>query len=269
MFILNRSLFQAHPFHMVFPSPWPALSSLSLFNITLTGVLVIQTFINTISFLLLSFICIFTTMCYWFKDIITESTYLGNHTLAVQRGLYIGLALFIISEALFFLAIFWTYFHSSISPTVELGNRWPPARLQPINPFEFPLLNTIILLSSGVSVTYAHHYIIQGNRKNYLLGLLYTILLALLFTVLQGTEYYSSPFTISDGVFGSCFFFGTGFHGFHVIIGTIFLLFSLGLGFFYHLSSTHHLGLEFSIMYWHFVDIVWLILYIVVYFWSY
>ena len=269
MIIFDKSIFQAHPFHLVLPSPWPILSSVSLLNVTFTGVLSIQGFTNIVLFLLMSYISLFGAMFYWFKDITTESTYLGNHTLAVQRGLFIGIALFIVTEALFFLAIFWTYFHSSLSPTIELGIQWPPAGIQAIDPFEFPLLNTIILLSSGVSVTYAHHSLIHGNRYYYLMGLSFTIFLALLFTVLQAVEYSASLFTISDGIFGSCFFFGTGFHGFHVIIGTLFLWFSLGRGFLYHFTLTHHLGLEASLMYWHFVDVVWIILYIAVYYWGY
>lgn len=268
MIVLNRSSFQAHPFHLVLPSPWPILTSVSLLSITFAGVLIMHTFVNMLSILLMSIVSLVSTMFYWFKDITIEATYLGNHTLAVQRGLYLGIALFIISEALFFLAIFWTYFHSSLSPTVELGSQWPPAGIQAIDPFEFPLLNTLILLSSGISVTYAHHSLIQANRNKYLRGLLFTVLLALLFTLFQSVEYSASLFTISDGVFGSCFFFGTGFHGLHVIIGTIFLLFSLHRGLSYHLTQTHHLGLESSLMYWHFVDIVWIELYIAVYYWG-
>jgi len=137
-------------------------------------------------------------------------TYLGNHTNAVQRGLNLGVGLFIVSEALFFLAIFWTFFHSSLSPNIELGAQWPPMGINGINPFELPLLNTIILLSSVVLVTYAHHSVIQGNRRGALYGLVYTILLAVLFTALQGIEYTVSSFTISDGIYGSCFYFGTG-----------------------------------------------------------
>ena len=137
-------------------------------------------------------------------------TYLGNHTSAVQKGLNLGVGLFIVSEALFFLAIFWTFFHSSLSPNIELGAQWPPMGINGINPFELPLLNTIILLSSGITVTYSHHSIIQGNRRGALYGLVYTILLAVLFTALQGIEYTVSSFTISDGIYGSCFYFGTG-----------------------------------------------------------
>jgi len=137
-------------------------------------------------------------------------TYLGNHTLAVQRGLNMGVALFIVSEGLFFLAIFWAFFHSALSPTVELGAQWPPMGIEAVNPFELPLLNTVILLSSGVTVTYAHHSLIQGNRSAALYGLVCTVILAIVFTALQGIEYSISSFTISDGAYGSCFYFGTG-----------------------------------------------------------
>jgi len=137
-------------------------------------------------------------------------TYLGNHTLAVQRGLNLGVGLFIVSEALFFLAIFWTFFHSALSPAVELGAMWPPLGIEAIDPFELPLINTVLLLASGFTVTYAHHFLINGKRGKALYGLLYTIILATIFTALQGVEYSVSSFTISDGAFGSCFYFGTG-----------------------------------------------------------
>jgi cytochrome c oxidase subunit 3 len=180
-------------------------------------------FDSALYFLGLSLLSLILSMSLWFRDIIAEGTYIGNHTLAVQRGLNMGVALFIASEGLFFLAIFWAFFHSALSPTVELGAMWPPLGIEAINPFELPLLNTVILLSSGVTVTYAHHCLIQGNRSGALYGLIYTIVLAVIFTACQGVEYSVAPFTISDGAFGTCFYFGTGFHGLHVMIGTAFL----------------------------------------------
>ena len=196
-------------------------------------------------------------------------TYLGNHTYAVQRGINIGVGLFIVSEVFFFLTIFWAFFHSSISPSIELGTQWPPMGIEGVNPFELPLLNTIILLSSGVTITFAHHSLIQGNRKGALYGTVFTILLAIVFTGLQGLEYTVSSFTISDSVYGSCFYFGTGFHGLHVIIGTIFLVVGFWRLLAYHLTDHHHCGFESAILYWHFVDVVWLFLYISVYYWGY
>lgn len=265
---LVRSNFQAHPFHLVSPSPWPLYTSISLFNLTLTGVLTMHGFNLGQNFFFLSLLSLILSMSFWFRDVISEGTYLGNHTLAVQRGLNMGVALFIISEGLFFLGIFWAYFHSALSPTVELGSHWPPAGIDSINPFELPLLNTVILLSSGVTVTYAHHSLIEGNRNGALNGTLLTIILALIFTGLQGVEYTVSSFTISDGTFASCFYFGTGFHGLHVMIGTAFIAVGLWRILAYHLTDNHHLGYESSILYWHFVDIVWLFLYVSVYYWG-
>jgi cytochrome c oxidase subunit 3 len=219
-------------------------------------------------FLILAFVSVIFSMSFWFRDVISESTYLGNHTLSVQRGLNMGVALFIVSEALFFLAIFWAFFHSALAPTVELGAQWPPMGIEAINPFELPLLNTILLLSSGVTVTYAHHSLIEGNRKSALYGLIATIILAVVFTGFQGVEYTVSSFTLADGVFGSCFYFGTGFHGLHVMIGTAFLSVGLWRVLAYHLTDNHHLGLEAGILYWHFVDVVWLFLFISIYYWG-
>ena len=265
---LIRSNFQAHPFHLVSPSPWPILTCVSLYALTTSGVLTAHGFTNAVDFSPLALISLICSMSFWFRDIISEGTYMGNHTLAVQRGLNMGVALFIVSEALFFLAIFWTFFHSALSPTVELGAQWPPMGIEAVNPFELPLLNTVLLLSSGFTVTYAHHSLIQGLRSGALQGLVFTVVLAIVFTALQGIEYSASSFTISDGTFGSCFYFGTGFHGLHVIIGTAFVAVGLWRLLAYHLTENHHLGLESGILYWHFVDVVWLFLFISIYYWG-
>ena len=264
-----KKLFQNHPYHLVMPSPWPINTSISLFTLTVSGALFMHGFPYIGYILSLAFVSLLFSMFLWFKDISSESTFLGNHTNAVQRGLNIGFGLFIVSEALFFLAIFWAYFHSSISPNIELGANWPPMGIKGINPFELPLLNTVILLSSGVTVTYSHHSLIQGNRKGGLYGIIVTVLLALIFTLFQAVEYKVSSFTISDAIYGSCFFFGTGFHGLHVIIGTLFLSVGLLRFYTYQITDHHHLGLESGILYWHFVDVVWLILYFAVYYLGY
>jgi hypothetical protein len=155
---IHRSNFQAHPFHLVSPSPWPLYTSISLLTLTTSGVLSFHGFNNSEYFLTLAFFTLVLSMSFWFRDIISEGTYIGNHTLAVQRGLNMGVALFIVSEALFFVAIFWTFFHSALSPTVELGAMWPPMGIEAINPFELPLLNTVILLSSGVCLIWKRFY---------------------------------------------------------------------------------------------------------------
>lgn len=264
----TRSNFQAHPFHLVSPSPWPLYTCIALLTLTTSGVSTMHGFSKADTILMLAFFSLISSMTLWWRDVISEGTYLGNHTLAVQRGLNMGVALFIVSEALFFLAIFWAFFHSALSPTVELGAQWPPMGIEAINPFELPLLNTVILLSSGVFVTYAHHSLIQGNRKGALYGLVATVLLAIVFTGFQGIEYSVSSFTISDGAFGSCFYFATGFHGLHVMIGTAFIAVGLWRVLAYHSTGDHHVGLESSILYWHFVDVVWLFLFVSIYYWG-
>ncbi len=241
---------------------------MGLFVLTINAALSMHGFINNYYFVYLSAFIVISCMSFWFRDIISEGTFIGNHTLAVQKGLNLGVILFIVSEALFFMAIFWAFFHSALTPTIELGAQWPPIGIEPVNPFELPLLNTVILLSSGATITYAHHSFIAKYREATLYGSIATIILACVFTLFQGIEYSVSSFTISDGVFGTCFFFGTGFHGVHVIIGTIFL----GVAFFriilYHMTNNHHLGFESGILYWHFVDVVWLFLFFSMYYWG-
>jgi len=265
---LIRSSFQDHPFHLVSPSPWPLYISICLLSLTTSTALSMHNFSNAYYLLYLALIMVILSMLLWFRDITAEGTFLGNHTMAVQRGLNVGVILFIISEVLFFAAIFWAFFHSALTPTIELGAQWPPLGVEPINPFELPLLNTVILLSSGATITYAHHSLIKGERKGSLYGSIATIILAIVFTTFQGIEYSVSSFTLSDGVFGTCFFFGTGFHGLHVIIGTIFLSVGFWRIFAYHLTDNHHLGFEAGILYWHFVDVVWLFLFIAIYYWG-
>lgn len=211
-----RSNFQDHPFHMVSPSPWPLYISIALFNLTANAALSMHLFNYSWIFFYIALLTVISTMAFWFRDITTEGTLLGNHTLAVQNGLNLGVILFIISEVMFFVAIFWAFFHSALAPTVELGASWPPLGVTAINPWELPLLNTIILLSSGVTVTWAHHSIIKGDRFGSIYGTLLTVVLALIFTMFQGIEYSYSSFTLSDGVFGSCFYFATGAHGWSI-----------------------------------------------------
>jgi len=207
-------------------------------------------------------------MAVWFRDVIREGTYLGYHTVAVQHGLRYGMLLFILSEVCFFAGFFWAFYHSSLAATVEIGGVWPPPGIEVLNPWDVPLLNTLILLLSGATVTWAHHSILQGNKANAVLGLTLTVGLGLIFTALQAYEYIESSFTISDGVYGSTFFMATGFHGLHVIIGSTFLLVCLLRQIKNHYTTTHHFGFEAASWYWHFVDVVWLFLFVSIYWWG-
>nr|WBU10896.1 cytochrome c oxidase subunit 3 [Malassezia sp.] len=269
----DRPQFQFHPFHMVTPSPWPLFVSFSLLILTMGSAVYFHGIASPfgdsgLSLVLLGLASTILSMALWFRDVVTEGTFLGDHTTQVQKGLNIGMVLFIITEVFFFVSIFWALFHSSLSPSVELGGQWPPAGIESINPFELPLLNTALLLTSGATVTYSHHALISKNRAGAIGGLALTILLAIIFTVCQGLEYSNAPFSISDGVYGSTFYMSTGFHGFHVIIGTLMLTVALVRMIQYHFTNTHHVGYESGILYWHFVDVVWLFLFISVYWYG-
>lgn len=257
---------QTHAYHIVNPSPWPLTGALSA--LLLTSGLVIWFHYNSTILLSLGLLATILTMYQWWRDIIREGTYQGHHTPIVQKGLRYGIVLFIISEVFFFAGFFWAFYHSSLVPTHDLGGCWPPTGIIPLNPLEVPLLNTSVLLASGVSITWAHHSLIEGNRKHINQALLITILLGLYFTVLQASEYFETSFSISDGIYGSTFFIATGFHGLHVIIGSTFLTVCLLRQLKFHFTSKHHFGFEAAAWYWHFVDVVWLFLYVSIYWWG-
>nr|BAX30184.1 cytochrome c oxidase subunit III [Eptatretus atami] len=257
---------QMHSFHMVNPSPWPFTGAASAFM--LTSGLAMWFHKHSYSLILLSLLLMILTMYQWWRDIAREGTLQGHHTPTVQKSLRYGMILFIISEVCFFFGFFWTFYHSSLAPTPDLGMLWPPKGIFPLNPYEIPLLNTAILLGSGVTVTWAHHSLMENNRKDMIISLFLTILLGIYFTSLQMMEYYNSSFNISDNTYGSTFFVATGFHGAHVLIGTSFLLICLLRQLLFHFTSSHHFGFEAAAWYWHFVDVVWLFLFISIYWWG-
>nr|AML26469.1 cytochrome c oxidase subunit III [Staphylinidae sp. BMNH 1274657] len=255
-----------HPFHLVDVSPWPLLGALSAM-ITMIGIIKWFHMFNNSLFLLGNLITIMI-MYQWWRDISREGTFQGLHTFTVTMGLRWGMILFITSEVFFFISFFWGFFHSSLAPTIELGMVWPPLGIQTFNPMQIPLLNTLILLTSGLTVTWAHHSLMENNYTQTTQGLMLTVLLGIYFSILQGYEYIEASFTISDAVYGSTFFMATGFHGLHVIIGTTFLAVCLMRHLNNHFSSIHHFGFEAAAWYWHFVDVVWLFLYISIYWWG-
>nr|YP_009473432.1 cytochrome c oxidase subunit III [Choristoneura occidentalis biennis]AVI57903.1 cytochrome c oxidase subunit III [Choristoneura occidentalis biennis] len=255
-----------HPYHLVDYSPWPLTGAIGVLTLV-TGM--IKWFHNfNMNMLILGYIITLLTMYQWWRDICREGTMQGKHTILVSKGLRWGMILFIISEVFFFISFFWAFFHSSLSPNIEIGMMWPPMSIIPFNPFQIPLLNTIILITSGFTVTWAHHALMENNFTQTTQGLFITVMLGIYFSMLQAYEYIEAPFTIADSIYGSTFFMTTGFHGLHVLIGTIFLLICLIRHMNNHFSKNHHFGFEAAAWYWHFVDVVWLFLYISIYWWG-
>jgi len=265
---IKKPITQGHSFHLVDPSPYPFFTAMSVFCLVYSVALYMHgdsTAFNSLVLSLLGLVC----FCFcWWSDVVREGVYEGQHTKDVLSGLRMGMLLFIVSEIMFFFAFFWAFFHSSLNPSIALGGVFPPSYLTILDPWKIPLLNTIILLSSGASVTYVHHSIVAGDKKSSIIGLIYTILLAIIFTAFQAFEYVNSPFSISDSIYGSTFYLTTGFHGFHVFIGTCFLTVCLVRLYRNHFTREHHFGFEAAAWYWHFVDVVWLFLFITVYWWG-
>nr|ATD86007.1 cytochrome c oxidase subunit III [Centrotus cornutus] len=255
-----------HPFHLVDKSPWPIISSMSL--LCMTSGAVIMFYSKNYDMFIMGVTTTILCMIQWWRDIIRESTFQGLHSIMVMKNMKLGMILFILSEIMFFVSFFWSFFHSSLSPSIEIGMNWPPLNIKSFNPMGVPLLNTMILLSSGVSMTWAHSAILMKNYSQSMKSMIITILLGVYFSMLQAYEYLEASFCISDSVYGSSFFMSTGFHGIHVLIGSIFILISMMRMKKLHYSNYHHVGFECSAWYWHFVDVVWLFLYVSIYWWG-
>jgi cytochrome c oxidase subunit III len=259
------------PYHLVDPSPWPLLGAVGG-GATVLGIIYAAHFGNY-AFLVLGLAIVLTTMFFWWRDVLRESRAAGVHTPVVRIGLRYGMTLFITSEVMFFVAFFWAFFHYALFPehvsNVTGPAMWPPAGIETFDPFHLPFLNTMILLLSGCTVTWAHHSLIENDRKSLVLALGLTVLLGMSFTGFQILEYSDAPFKFAGGgVYPAVFFLATGFHGFHVIVGTIFLAvcwFRSRAGQF---TPERHFGFEAAAWYWHFVDVVWLFLFVCVYWWG-
>jgi cytochrome c oxidase subunit 3 len=255
-----------HQYHLVNPSPWPLLGAFSAGLMAVGGVM----YMHGSGWLLaaLGFLCVLTVMAGWWRDVIRESVREKAHTPIVKLGLRYGMSLFIASEVMFFAAFFWAFFDASLYPKEAIGGVWPPENIETFNAFHLPLMMTLILLLSGTTVTWAHHAIVEGDRKTASVALGLTVILGILFSCFQVYEYSHAHFGFADGIYPSTFFMATGFHGFHVLIGTIFLAvcwFRVRSG---HFTPKSHFGFEAAAWYWHFVDVVWLFLFVSIYWWG-
>jgi cytochrome c oxidase subunit 3 len=258
-----------HPYHLVDPSPWPLLSAFAG-GLLVTGIILLAhygmqwpLYAGVLSLL----VCMFG----WWRDVLKESRTPGLHSAVVRLGLRYGMILFIASEVMFFVAFFWAYFHFALYPEHVSGAAraiWPPEGIKTFDPWHLPFLNTMILLLSGCTVTWAHHGLLKGDRRALVVGLALTVLLGVIFTGLQVWEYMIAPFPFTGGIYPSTFFLATGFHGFHVIVGTIFLAVCLFRAMAGHFTPEKHFGFEAAAWYWHFVDVVWLFLFVSIYWWG-
>ena len=267
-FIVTYNNNHLHPFLLVDPSPWPFVTSIGALSMTIGFAMYAHSYSGGLACFFTGFSTILFVMFVWWRDIIREATFEGQHTADVQIGMRWGMLLFIVYEIKFFFAFFWAFYHTSLSPAHDIGGIYPPNGIDVLSPLEVPLLNTLILLLSGATVTWSHNAICAGFRKPAILSLIITVILAAIFTGFQVFEYYSAPFTISDGCYGSTFFMATGFHGFHVFIGTCFLTVCTIRLYNHHFTQEHHFGFEAAAWYWHFVDVVWLFLFVTIYWWA-
>ena len=267
---------QNHPYHLVDPSPWPIIGA-SAGLVLAMGLLMFMHELKGGAIVLgIGSILTLATMVVWWRDVINEGEHQGHHTTIVQLGLRYGMVLFIASEVMFFLAWFWAFFDASLfsgeliqeSRVAHTGGHWPPDGVEVFNPWHLPLLNTVILLTSGATVTWAHHALRENKRGGLIWGLVLTVVLGVAFTCIQAYEYAHAGFGFTDGIYSSTFYMATGFHGFHVLVGSVFLLVCLIRSIQGHFSADHHVGFEAAAWYWHFVDVVWIFLFTVVYWWG-
>ena len=270
-----------HDYHLIDPSPWPILGAIAAFTLAFGAIIYMHPdFIEGLAplgvwIILPGFLAVLATMYVWWKDVIREA-HEGHHKPVVQLGLRYGMALFIASEVMFFAAFFWAFFDASlyfaeakqVARVAATGGVWPPVDIEPFDAFDLPFMNTLILLLSGVTVTWAHHALREDKRDQVIQALAITVVLGVLFSVLQAYEYSHAAFGFTDGIYASTFYMATGFHGFHVIVGTIFLAVCLVRTMKGDFTPTQHFGFEAAAWYWHFVDVVWLFLFICVYWWG-
>ncbi|MBX3493262.1 MAG: cytochrome c oxidase subunit 3 [Parvibaculum sp.] len=262
-----------HDYHLVDPSAWPIVGAIGAFILAIGAV----TWMHGSSAwaMLIGFAIVLYTMFGWWRDVVREA-HKGDHTPVVQLHLRYGMILFIASEVMFFVAWFWAFFDASLFAGEEIqaarveftGGSWPPQGVEVFDPWHLPLINTLILLTSGTTVTWAHHALLHDDRKGLVQGLALTVALGLIFTAVQAYEYQHAAFSFAGSIYGATFFMATGFHGFHVIVGTIFLIVCLLRAMKGHFTAKQHFGFEAAAWYWHFVDVVWIFLFFSIYVWA-
>ncbi len=262
-----------HPFHIVRPSIWPMVGAFSAMALAIGALLYMQDvsiFGVEVGFkgIIFGTLAIIATMFFWWKEVIFETTTEKVHNKVTEISLRYGMMLFIASEVMFFVAFFWAFFNGAFYPTEAIGFVWPPKSVDIIEPFGLPFLMTMILLLSGCTVTWAHHAIRQGDNEQAVKALGISAFLGAAFLCFQIIEYGHATFGFSDGIYSSTFYMATGFHGFHVFIGTVFLTVCWIRAMLGHFTKTQHFGFEAGAWYWHFVDVVWLFLFISVYWWG-
>ena len=255
-----------HDYHLVDPSPWPIYVSFSCLFLAIGCIYYMHADVSWAMYV--GFALLIYGAYMWFRDVIIESVDHDYHTPVVKIHHRYGMTLFIASEVMFFVAWFWAYFNASLFPTEAVGGTWPPPDIVTFDPWDIPLINTLILLLSGTTVTWAHHAMLENDRKGLVNGLIFTVFLGFIFSCFQAYEYHHATFTMDGNIYGATFYMATGFHGFHVIVGTIFLAVCLFRSMKGHSNPEHHFGFEAAAWYWHFVDVVWLFLFAAIYIWG-
>lgn len=265
----------SHPYHLVNPSPWPFVSSMSLLVLAFGAAMTFHKTAGGVPLLMAGLLGVFFCMYVWWRDVVNEANDGVSHTGHVMAGLRVGMVLFIVSEIMFFAAFFWAFFNASLYPVVPLEEIWgmaegvwPPKGIETFDAWHLPFLNTLILLLSGTTCTWAHHALLENKRDDVIKALWCTVVLGAIFSMLQAFEYSHAAFGFKDGIYASTFYLATGFHGLHVLIGTIFLAVCLLRTYRGHFTPDQHLGFEFAAWYWHFVDVVWIFLFVFVYWWG-
>lgn len=255
----------SHPYHLVDPSPWPAVGALSAFILAIGAILYMH--MDTPLGLYTGVALVLLTMFGWWRDVVKEAEGTTAHTYEVRHGLKIGMALFIASEVMFFVAFFWAFFYHGFQFNQQT-EQWPPADIETLSAWGIPFYNTLILLSSGVTLMWASKQLKQNNRSGLALGILLSIILGVIFLALQVYEYGLATFAFVDGIYPSTFYMATGFHGFHVFVGVCFLTVCYFRSRSGHFTPEHHIGFQAAEWYWHFVDVVWVFLFVWVYVWA-